>query len=183
VFNQSIKIKGVLLKPTLSRSGYYTFSMSILPSNYIHRLVALTFLPSVEDAVQVNHKDGDKANNTLNNLEWVSSSENQKHSRTLKDNKRIGKSSTRFTGTVSVFDVNTGKFVCDMKGNKDMESKGFDFRLVSAVLLGKRNSHKGCTFIKNHDIIIPEVYSEEPLTKTNFRIVQVCDVEGSFYST
>ena len=45
----------------------------------IHRLVALTFLPNFYGLAIVNHKDGDKSNNSLYNLEWISSSNNAKH--------------------------------------------------------------------------------------------------------
>lgn len=48
---------------------------------YVHRLVALTFIPVPDDIEnpEVNHKDGNKDNNTKDNLEWVSSSGNKKH--------------------------------------------------------------------------------------------------------
>lgn len=45
----------------------------------IHRLVATAFIPNPEGKLQVNHKDGNKSNNNLTNLEWVSNSENQRH--------------------------------------------------------------------------------------------------------
>lgn len=45
----------------------------------VHRLVAKAFLPPVEGKPQVNHKDGNKANSKLENLEWVDNSGNQKH--------------------------------------------------------------------------------------------------------
>lgn len=48
-------------------------------SKMIHRLVAETFIPDYEDGLQVNHKDGDKFNNKLENLEWVTPSENIRH--------------------------------------------------------------------------------------------------------
>ena len=46
---------------------------------YVHRLVAKTFIPNPNDFPYINHKDGNKHNNNVNNLEWCTESDNNYH--------------------------------------------------------------------------------------------------------
>ena len=45
----------------------------------VHRLIAQSFIPNPRNFPEVNHKDSNKLNNKIENLEWVSSKENKKH--------------------------------------------------------------------------------------------------------
>lgn len=73
-----------LLKIRTNKYGYATvclFKNGIRKYPQIHRLVAIAFLKNENsDKNQVNHKDGNKLNNNILNLEWVTASENQIHS-------------------------------------------------------------------------------------------------------
>lgn len=72
-----------LLRQTNHRGGYKLVSVSVDGMHKeltVHRLVAQAFIPNPNNYRDVNHKDGDKANNHVDNLEWVTHSENIKHS-------------------------------------------------------------------------------------------------------
>lgn len=63
-------------------TGYVYVDFSVnqkTRSMRLHRLVALTYLPNPENKPHVNHKDGNKLNNHVDNLEWVTRSENMRH--------------------------------------------------------------------------------------------------------
>lgn len=51
----------------------------------VHRLVAMAFLPNPDNLPEVNHKDGDKGNNDVSNLEWISRHGNMQHAATLRE--------------------------------------------------------------------------------------------------
>jgi hypothetical protein len=70
--------KGKILKPIKHSNGY----MFVECANKIlsvHRLVAEAFIPKEDGRPFVNHKDGNKANNAVANLEWCDANENMRH--------------------------------------------------------------------------------------------------------
>lgn len=72
-----------ILKSTIDKNGYCSVNIKTVGGKgknlLVHSLVAKAFLPNPTGKVQVNHLDGVKTNNALDNLEWVTPSENIKH--------------------------------------------------------------------------------------------------------
>ncbi|MFL2028113.1 HNH endonuclease family protein [Loigolactobacillus zhaoyuanensis] len=72
-----------ILKPKHDGKGYAFVKRYSGRKNYnnikVHRAVALVFIPNPNNLPQVNHIDGNKENNTVSNLEWISNIDNMHH--------------------------------------------------------------------------------------------------------
>ncbi len=79
--NRLSKAKEIAQNPT-TRSNYLYVQLwkhNKVHRMSVHRMVALTFIPNPINKPEVNHIDGNKINNLVDNLEWVTSSENKRH--------------------------------------------------------------------------------------------------------
>jgi len=87
--------KGRILKMHNNGHGYYNVSLHSKEKNekhaYIHILVAKAFIPNPNNYEQINHKDFDKSNNCVDNLEWVSRKQNMLHYRKSNYCKKVEK--------------------------------------------------------------------------------------------
>ncbi len=73
---------GKILKPRMNRYGYLQLCLSIrgnVKTYTIHRLVTQEFIPNPENKPCVNHKNNDRTDNCVENLEWCTHKENEEH--------------------------------------------------------------------------------------------------------
>lgn len=80
--NRFQHLKGKVLKETDNGKGYKLVFLNKgrkRENKYVHRLVAEAFIPNPTNLEEVNHKDLNKSNNCVSNLEWISNIENKRH--------------------------------------------------------------------------------------------------------
>ncbi len=131
---------GRILAKSIMGSGYYKadlWSFGKRRQTSIHRVVAGAFLGIPVDGMEVNHKDGNKLNNHVSNLEWVTKSENEQHSREVLGNLcKPVKAICLKTGEVRIYPSQTATAM-----------DGFEPKCVSDICLKKdRYTHKGWAF-------------------------------------
>lgn len=125
------------LKPQKLSNGYMDTSLGReRKHNMVHRLVAQTFLPKIEGKNVVNHKNGIRDDNRVENLEWCTTSENLNHSYKNTDNSPI----KNFTECDLLLE---GEIIGSFKTIKsaiDFAVNNFD---VKRTMLQKHKSHNG----------------------------------------
>lgn len=135
--------KGHEIKPYL-KQGYKYVVIRYRGTNVnkaVHRIVAEAFIPNPDGKPQVNHKDGNKLNNTVSNLEWATAQENTRHSITVlkRDHQKGLRHPVRIVETCQEFDsraacadfLHTGvDYLIDACDNPFKTCKGFHIESV-----------------------------------------------------
>lgn len=132
------------LKKYSDKDGYLKVVLSVKrdpKSMRCHRLVAMAFIDNPFMKKEINHKDGNKANNDINNLEWVTQSENRIHClENLNPKLRNNKSSK----PVYRYDLNYN-FICDYPSAKEaMRKTGYSQGHISECCRGELKTYKKC---------------------------------------
>lgn len=148
-----------LAEAEMNTTGYLVICLhknGIQKTYRIHRLVAKAFIDNPDDLPVVNHKDEDKHNNHVSNLEWCSIAYNNnygtrlaKASRSNRGNpKRMGKNSGahKAASVIDVFDKKSGDFLFTVKGTAEMLAKGLEPSSVSKCITGAMKSSHGMTY-------------------------------------
>ena len=105
--------------------------------HFVHRLVASAFILNPSNKPEVNHKDGNPSNNNVNNLEWVTSSENHKHRFAVLNQRSYGGESRR----KAVMCIETGEEFSSI--TEASKNKGIGISHISRVLHGGRKTCGG----------------------------------------
>ena len=144
---------GKVLAPQLGSNGYYKVGLrkqvgGTKKREILHRLVATTFIPNPHNKPQVNHIDGNKLNNNVCNLEWVTASENSQHAFDTELSKAHYKNVAKKFGKTSAY-----HYVELLNSSKD----GLVYRtVVKATINGKLFSKSKQFSVKKYGAIEAE---------------------------
>lgn len=132
-----IKSKRKILKQFINHKGYFIIQLSkrnISKTYIVHRLIAEAFIPNTENKPQVNHKDGNKQNNCIDNLEWCTNNENKAHAKINKlcKSSPIGEKNIRAKKVIQ-YDLN-GNFIKKWNCINDIK-RGFKLSSASNISL------------------------------------------------
>lgn len=139
--NGCIKIQNEIILKTRNSRGYRRISLGSKASRkdyQVHQLVAKTFIPNAGDRTEINHKNGNKSDNSISNLEWCTRSENCLHMFSSLGITR--KSISKCVAKVSIdgFLINAYNSIAEAA-----KENGLDSRRISDCMNGVLSSYAG----------------------------------------
>lgn len=145
----SRKYHGQIRKQSMNMCGYPMVTLCVGQKKKfcsIHRLVAKSFIKNNKKYREVNHIDGDKTNNNVENLQWCTSSQNQLHAYDIGIQKR-GKDS-QYAKPVLQYSLK-GEFIKKWECTKDAAEKlGLNYIAIINNTLGKSKTSQGFIWMR-----------------------------------
>lgn len=147
----NFKRKGVILKQYEMRYLFVMNSCNKIKSS--HKLVALAFIPNPYNKPQINHKDGNRLNNNIDNLEWCTAKENTQHALINKLQIRhkgekcfhYGKRGGEANRSKKVLDTSNGKIYDSLKDV--VVDSIYSYKNLSRQLIGERRNKTTFVYI------------------------------------
>lgn len=136
-------VKGHALKQRRDRNGYLYVAFSVAgKSVYLsaHRVIAKCFLPNPLGLPQVNHKDCDRANNCVDNLEWCTSEYNNAY------REKYGTAQNKPVYAVNLKTLEISRFESQSEASRAL---GVNVGNLNSVLTGRYKQTKGYWFIED----------------------------------
>lgn len=145
-----------VLKCQADKKGYLRLRVTISRrkmSFKLHRLVAQTFIPNPDGLPQVNHKDGNKSNNSVDNLEWCTNKDNAHHAieHGLWESVMAGANRYNAARRTPIVATKEGQIIRFASVTEAQDY--FDSKHISDVLKGKRAHVKGWHFFYESEVI------------------------------
>ncbi len=136
------KFTDFVRKASVNNAGYHymAFREDGKQKNfYIHRLVAETFIPNPDGKPFVNHIDGDKSNNSADNLEWVTVTENNRHARKEGLNVTPKGEESRLAVLTNEQVIEIKKQLAEGRKQRDIAAEfGVHYTLISHIKAGRK---------------------------------------------
>ena len=122
-YDYAIDLLNSCLNKINNSSGYYHICLinnGKMQYQLLHRLIAQAFIPNPHNKPFINHIDGDKKSNKIDNLEWVTNKENIRHA--FEIGLMNGKPSTRKKQIIQI-DKETNKVICEYNSQLEASKK------------------------------------------------------------
>lgn len=152
-------VKGRILKLASNGHGYLQVNVKIdgkFINKSVHRLVAQTFIPNPENLPEINHKDCDKTNNSVDNLEWVTHKENTAY------RDKLGHTARNNAPKLPVFAVNLSTLeVSHFPSRMETgQSLGVFYQSINKVIKGRIKQTHGYWFVSDDGHAVDVVKSK-----------------------